>query len=154
MVNMRCGIKKCKRSQKIRGFCIACYYRQLRNGTIRSGSQSKKWKHRLTKINVKKRTAVCAECGIVKIHKRGKSHWRCSVDVLLRCKQYKKKFLAERRASLRKACEICKSRKRLCWDHNHKTGKFRGTLCISCNFGIGIFNDSQRLLKKAANYVS
>ena len=31
------------------------------------------------------------------------------------------------------ACEICEKEKKLCLDHDHKTGLFRGWLCFSCN---------------------
>lgn len=44
--------------------------------------------------------------------------------------------------------------KRLCVDHNHKTGKLRGILCENCNRGIGLFKDSQELLENAINYLN
>jgi hypothetical protein len=53
-------------------------------------------------------------------------------------------------------CEICgvhKPDKKLCLDHNHKNGHFRGLLCNSCNSGLGLFKDSTQLLKKAAEYL-
>ena len=37
-------------------------------------------------------------------------------------------------------------------DHDHKTGKVRGILCITCNTGLGKFNDSVELLYKAIRY--
>ena len=54
-------------------------------------------------------------------------------------------------------CAICgKSEKnckqRLCIDHNHDTGKFRGFLCSNCNRGGGMFSDNPVLLRKAAEY--
>ena len=39
-------------------------------------------------------------------------------------------------------CAICKKiykRRRLCVDHNHKTGVNRGLLCDSCNKNVGVF---------------
>jgi len=55
-------------------------------------------------------------------------------------------------------CLICSKKcfrhKRLSIDHDHKTGKIRGLLCHKCNNGLGLFNDSPVLLKKAAEYVS
>ena len=38
-------------------------------------------------------------------------------------------------------------------DHNHKTGKVRGLLCMMCNCGIGHFNDNKELLLKAIEYL-
>ena len=49
-------------------------------------------------------------------------------------------------------CFICRqketSRKHLSIDHNHKTGRIRGLLCVKCNFRLSIFEDS--LWRKAA----
>ncbi len=39
------------------------------------------------------------------------------------------------------------------FDHNHKTGKFRGLLCSQCNTGIGLFRDNPELLMKAIAYL-
>ena len=56
-------------------------------------------------------------------------------------------------------CAICGSsepgprRRHFCIDHNHKTGKVRGLLCIKCNSAIGLFQDSIKLLKKAIAYL-
>jgi len=38
-------------------------------------------------------------------------------------------------------------------DHNHKTGKARGYLCVRCNLGLSKFHDSPLLMERAAVYL-
>src|ERR1039458_7278057 len=51
------------------------------------------------------------------------------------------------------ACEICSKVGLLHYDHDHKTGEFRGWLCGQCNRGLGEFADNVALLKKAVEYL-
>lgn len=54
-------------------------------------------------------------------------------------------------------CAICGKEgnpKRLCADHNHKTGKIRGLLCSHCNVGLGYLKDNIEYLKSAIEYLS
>ena len=50
-------------------------------------------------------------------------------------------------------CEICKEKKRICFDHDHKTGKFRGWICDRCNLILGHINDDKRILKNLLEYL-
>jgi hypothetical protein len=53
-------------------------------------------------------------------------------------------------------CAICGAKpkgKRLAMDHDHKTGKIRGLLCMQCNTALGKFRDDTKLLKKAIRYL-
>lgn len=55
-------------------------------------------------------------------------------------------------------CAICKRpgaqfKRRLCVDHNHKTLKVRGLLCLPCNTALGALQDSSELLRIAAQYL-
>jgi hypothetical protein len=50
-------------------------------------------------------------------------------------------------------CAICPSESELHVDHNHKTGKVRGLLCMSCNMGLGNFMDSEVKMQNACAYL-
>ncbi len=54
-------------------------------------------------------------------------------------------------------CAICKKRnqqkKRFNIDHDHKTGKIRGLLCMKCNVGLGAFEDNIVFLKESIKYL-
>ncbi len=52
-------------------------------------------------------------------------------------------------------CELCGriEKRRLCLDHCHGTGAFRGWLCDRCNRGLGFFDDNIEGLKRAIAYL-
>lgn len=55
-------------------------------------------------------------------------------------------------------CAICrieesKCPRRLFVDHNHKNGKVRGLLCITCNFLLGYSKDDIEILFNAVSYI-
>lgn len=51
-------------------------------------------------------------------------------------------------------CDCCsKFSSRLVFDHDHKTGAYRGYLCDSCNTGLGKLGDSVEGLTQALNYL-
>lgn len=55
-------------------------------------------------------------------------------------------------------CDICAApasqfKKRLSYDHDHATGKFRGWLCVNCNIGLGNAKDSVEILLKMIVYL-
>lgn len=148
-----CQTQGCGKTVRARGFCVACYYRLLRHGDIQPKSRSLKWKHRLSEINEKEKTAICAECGLVKIHPRGNGLWRCAADSNKRSRLYKRAYRESKKAVLAPVCEICGNSEKLCWDHDHRSGIFRGTLCSKCNSAIGMFQDNPTFLRKAAEYL-
>jgi len=56
-------------------------------------------------------------------------------------------------------CAICgvhqmNLNRRLAVDHSHESGLVRGLLCFKCNAALGLFNDSEKLLKKAITYLT
>jgi hypothetical protein len=82
--------------------------------------------------------------------------WRRNVGKLAKQLSIK----GEQVQKLREAnCEICGEQtfrhgKSQCHiDHDHKTGKVRGSLCSACNMGLGKFKDSEQLLLSAISYL-
>jgi len=64
----------------------------------------------------------------------------------------------EHRARLSRPCEICgnfdERSRAMHVDHDHETGKLRGTLCHNCNVSIGLMKESQERLIAAAQYLA
>ena len=58
----------------------------------------------------------------------------------------------ERMASSDK-CEVCGSKDKLCYDHDHKNMQFRGVLCNKCNRSIGILGDTVESIQKVLFYL-
>jgi hypothetical protein len=55
-------------------------------------------------------------------------------------------------------CEICGKPSKnflrdLHYDHNHKTGKFRGWLCLKCNAALGLVDERIDILEKLIVYL-
>lgn len=53
------------------------------------------------------------------------------------------------------ACEVCGSEGvRIHFDHDHRTGAFRGWLCHGCNLALGLLRDSQWRLLALVDYLN
>lgn len=63
----------------------------------------------------------------------------------------KQEVIAGRKKPAR--CEICGKTGAICFDHCHKSKKFRGWICSRCNHVLGCIKDSSKLLYKLANYL-
>jgi len=50
-------------------------------------------------------------------------------------------------------CEICGSKEKLSYDHDHDTMKFRGVLCNKCNRSIGQLGDTLESIQKVIDYL-
>lgn len=51
-------------------------------------------------------------------------------------------------------CDICKTPStKMCADHNHATGQFRGWLCDRCNRALGLFHDDVQTVTAALSYL-
>lgn len=81
--------------------------------------------------------AVCRSCaGITHIRTRYRMSHEKAVELMER------------------PCEICGEEwRRLNVDHDHKTGKVRGSLCGKCNRGLGLFGDNVDMLRRAIAYL-
>ena len=62
--------------------------------------------------------------------------------------QYKKRMATSDK------CEVCGSKDKLCYDHDHKTMEFRGVLCNKCNRSIGILGDTVESIQKVLFYLT
>lgn len=113
-----------------------------------------KWVHRLLNIDKRRRTATCQKCGSVKVYPKSRGRWECATEGKLSAHIHWLKVKGQRGQRLDTQCAICGATDKLCWDHNHATGKFRGTLCNTCNLGIGLLKDSPYLLERAIEYVT
>jgi len=50
-------------------------------------------------------------------------------------------------------CEICGSMGKMYFDHCHKTGKFRGWICMRCNLALGLVKDNSETLIIMSEYL-
>ena len=80
-------------------------------------------------------------------------HWHRKTLYGITREEYEKKMIDQDGK-----CAICshlpkKDQKKLCVDHCHSTGLFRGLLCQSCNRGIGLIGENKATLIKAIEYL-
>lgn len=75
----------------------------------------------------------------------------------VRAGQYRLSVNEVRRMDAALACEICRlpfgPDRRVHIDHDHATGRVRGTLCRSCNTALGLVNDDAAILASAIEYL-
>lgn len=50
-------------------------------------------------------------------------------------------------------CEICGDFGRICFDHDHGNGKFRGWICHRCNTSLGLVKDNKEILNALIKYL-
>ena len=74
-----------------------------------------------------------------------KNNWQGGIS-----RQYKLKNASRLKP---KQCEVCGAMGRICFDHDHKTGKFRGWICIRCNSALGMVKDNAETLIALAEYL-
>lgn len=77
-----------------------------------------------------------------------------SSDKYLKVKKYTLK-IQEGNAGREKPryCEVCGNDGKICYDHDHKTGNFRGWICGGCNRALGMVRDNPKTLRLLADYL-
>ena len=78
------------------------------------------------------------------------------------CKTCKNELTKERnmlkekhKSSKSSYCHCCKkTTDKLCLDHDHNSGEFRGWLCNDCNTGLGLLGDTKESLQRALQYLT
>jgi len=58
-----------------------------------------------------------------------------------------------RKEQIDSKCAVCFGTKKLCWDHDHLTNEYRGTLCDTCNRVVGFFKNDPTRFDRAAEYL-
>lgn len=123
------------------------------------------WVHRLSEVDLTKRTAICANCGPVQIKVRRNHAPACHVANSLRKKLARYGLRKDDYYLLlvqqRGVCAICHRRPmgehrngHLLIDHKHGSdGQVRGLLCQRCNVGLSWFQDDPARLLTAAIYL-
>ncbi len=128
--------------------CSCCKECDKEKSRIRSKASyhhdSGKWKARANKRRKKKRYEIALTSAKTAARRRG--HSPCSASP------------RELKAAFTGRCAICgvletDSGRKLCMDHNHETGKFRGWLCRQCNLASGYANDCPNRLRALATYL-
>jgi hypothetical protein len=110
--------------------------------------------HKLSNIDIEKKTAICSIDGEVSVGVAGR-RWRCRTltNETSRVGRYRRKYGIDIKNTEIKPCQLCGGTTKIAYDHSHKTGEFRGWLCMKCNTALGLVNDDIILLKKMIIYL-
>ena len=96
---------------------------------------------KLTKEHIKNRT----------IAQSGENHYKWQGKWTRNLKTKSLEIIAKRKKP--EQCELCGSLGRICFDHDHNTGKFRGWICHRCNVVLGLTKDNSELLLAIVEYL-
>lgn len=131
---------KKRRREANRRYCLAHPDRvreSVRRWNLRNAEKQREKKRIWRKENLEKVRTLARRGGLKRVG--------FSVDVY-------DNFL-RKQGSVCAICGLNNGKRRLCADHDHKTGAPRGLLCHSCNTGLGSFRDSVLNLEKAKVYL-
>jgi len=161
----KCGIEKpsnefYKRDDQIDGYtklCKECYKQKCKNYYIKNRIKrieySKKYreKNKENELKTKKEYYYTNKDEILKKHKEYNNIEQTKEKVKNR--QLKTNY----GISLNEYKDLLQKQEnkysKLCVDHCHITGKFRGLLCTQCNSGLGYFKDNEEILLNAIEYL-
>lgn len=118
-------------------------------------SEEHKMKMRLAQIGIKR--GKFTDEHKKKIGRSGESHWHWKGGGGTTGYDRRKR---EQQAGRPRSdnCEICgipasELRQALHFDHDHKTGKFRGWICNRCNLALGMVSDNVEILRRMVDYL-
>ena len=94
-------------------------------------------------VNTRRREVYVTSEGYVTTQLERRYAQRYSVTLL----EYKQNM------STSNVCQSCGSNHKLCYDHCHVSGKFRGILCNKCNLSIGNLGDNIEGVEQALSYL-
>lgn len=100
---------------------------------------------------------VCVTCHREVTAEDGRQRWAADPEVAKRKMQMRKYGLTEEQYLIEVAKTICGScgaaGRELVFDHDHATGRYRGRICRSCNYLLGVVRDDPQRLRNAADYL-
>ncbi len=109
--------------------------------------------------------AQYAKNNIKRIRERGRLHYQSWSPEKKKIRNKQKRIYQRYRFRLEEIQKISKNqnhrclicgklpKKELVIDHSHTTGKFRGLLCRSCNYILGLSKDDINYLQKLIDYI-
>ncbi len=93
-----------------------------------------------------------SKCAGQTTSRKGNKHWNWKGGKDTR---YMRKLAPRPKPEL---CEVCeqkgKGRNGIVYDHDHKTGKFRGWLCSNCNTALGLAKENTQTLRALIRYLN
>lgn len=100
-----------------------------------------------------KKTGICSACGPVQI-KPKKNSWICLPGKRQGVREsYQRRVYGKVITDKPDKCFVCGGGGKVCYDHDHTTGEFRGWLCSGCNLALGNTHDNPDTLRKLADYL-
>ena len=125
--------------------CVKCQARKPLNAFC---------KHRLNKDGLNRQCKRCAREQFVKLAEDSPGiRWKYKLKSRfgLRVEDYYQ-ILSAQNGGCSACGEAPKAGKKLCVDHNHKTGKVRGLLCFPCNVSLGALKEDPNRIRGLLAY--